>query len=72
VTEEFLHSIKELFDKVPDTKKRRSRYVICKKIDAISYSNNDDKDSIMDKVERPMEEEMQARALRDSPMIESI
>jgi pre-mRNA-splicing factor ISY1 len=49
----------------PRMKKRRSRYVIYKKIDTSYYGDNDDENGIMEKVERPMEEEMQARALRE-------
>lgn len=68
----FLPGVKELFDKPPEAKKRRSRYEIYKRIDASYYGYRDDEDGILEKVERPAEEEMRARALREWQRIESV
>jgi hypothetical protein len=44
--------VKELFDKPPKEKKRRSRYDIYKIIDTSYYGYMDDKDNILEKFER--------------------
>jgi hypothetical protein len=54
----FLHDVKDLFDKPPKANKRRPRYDIYKQIDASYYGNRDDENDILEKVERPIEEEM--------------
>jgi hypothetical protein len=72
VTRKFLPDVKELFDKPPQSKRRRSRYVIYKKIDTSYYGDSDDKNGILEKFEQPMEEDMRARALSEWKRIESI
>eukprot|EP01018_Ginkgo_biloba_P006642 Gb_22077 [translate_table: standard] len=67
-----LPGVKELFDKPPETKKRRSRYEIYKRIDASYYGYRDDEDGILEKVERIAEEEMRAKALHEWQRIEAV
>jgi pre-mRNA-splicing factor ISY1 len=68
----FLPDIKELFNNPPKGKNTRSRYDIYKRIDTSYYGYRNDVDSILEKVERLTKEEMQARALREWHMIESM
>jgi pre-mRNA-splicing factor ISY1 len=65
VARKFLPGVRELFNKPLKAKKRRSRYVIYKQIDANYYGDKDDKNDILEKDKRPTEEEMRAKALRE-------
>jgi hypothetical protein len=60
----FLLGVKEIFDKPLEVKKKRYVYAIYKRIDANYYDNRDGENGILEKVERLVEEEMWARALR--------
>jgi hypothetical protein len=68
----FLPNVKELLDNPPEAKKRRSRYVIYKRIDTNYYDDRDDENDILEKFKQPTEEEMRARAQREWQRIKSI
>jgi hypothetical protein len=50
--------VKDIFDNPLEVKRRRSRYEIYKRIDVSYYGYRDDEDTILEKVEQLMEEEM--------------
>lgn len=60
-----LPGVRELFEKPPELRKRRTRYDIYKRIDASYYGYRDDEDGILEKLEGPAEEKMRAAALAD-------
>ena len=60
-----LPGVKELFEKPPEIKKRRSRYDIYKRIDASYYGYRDDEDGILERLEGPAEAEMRRRAIEE-------
>jgi pre-mRNA-splicing factor ISY1 len=62
----FLPDFKELFDKPPEEKKMRYRYVIYKWIEMSSYYGyKNDIDGILENVELTVQEEMRAKVLRE-------
>jgi pre-mRNA-splicing factor ISY1 len=63
--EKFLPDVKELFNNPIEAKKRRSRYEIYKRINASYYGYMYDEDNNLEKLERLMEKEMQAREFRE-------
>lgn len=67
-----LPGVRELFQKPPELKKRRSRYDIYKRIDASYYGYRDDEDGILEKVEAPAEVEMRQLALREWQRLQDI
>ncbi|KAI3830903.1 hypothetical protein MKX03_027963 [Papaver bracteatum] len=67
-----LPGVKELFEKPPELRKRRSRYEIFKRIDASYYGYRDDEDGILVKLEGPAESEMRAAALKEWQRMEEI
>ncbi|OVA08203.1 Isy1-like splicing [Macleaya cordata] len=67
-----LPGVKELFEKPPELKKRRSRYEIFKRIDASYYGYRDDEDGILEKLEGPAEAEMRSVALKEWQRMEEI
>ncbi|XP_068656759.1 uncharacterized protein [Aristolochia californica] len=67
-----LPGVRELFEKPPELKKRRSRYDIFKRIDASYYGYRDDEDGILEKVEGPAELEMRERAVKEWERLEEI
>ncbi|ONI04453.1 LOW QUALITY PROTEIN: hypothetical protein PRUPE_6G322400 [Prunus persica] len=50
-----LRGVRELFEKPPELRKRRTRYDIYKRIDASYYGYRDDEDGVLEKVEAPAE-----------------
>ncbi|KAF9604605.1 hypothetical protein IFM89_008049 [Coptis chinensis] len=60
-----LPGVRELFEKPPELRKRRSRYDIFKRIDASYYGYRDDEDGILGKLEGPAEAEMHAAAVKE-------
>lgn len=52
-----LPGVRELFEKPPELRKRRTRYDIYKRIDASYYGYRDEEDGILEKVEGPAERE---------------
>ncbi|GAB2287496.1 hypothetical protein Dimus_021871 [Dionaea muscipula] len=67
-----LPGVRELFEKPPELRKRRTRYDIYKRIDASYYGYRDDEDGILEKLEGPAEEKMRAEALREWMEMEEI
>ncbi|KAL2553564.1 Isy1-like splicing [Forsythia ovata] len=67
-----LPSVKELFEKPPELRKRRTRYDIYKRIDASYYGYRDDEDGILEKLEGPAEEKMRAAAVANWMEMEEI
>ncbi|KAK3032203.1 hypothetical protein RJ639_035915 [Escallonia herrerae] len=58
-----LPGVKELFEKPPELRKRRTRYDIYRRIDASYYGYRDDEDGVLGKVEGPAEERMRAEVV---------
>ncbi|CAI9099560.1 OLC1v1036404C1 [Oldenlandia corymbosa var. corymbosa] len=67
-----LPGVKELFEKPPELRKRRTRYDIYKRIDASYYGYRDDEDGILEKLEKPSEETMRADAVEEWVQVENI
>lgn len=67
-----LPGVRELFEKPPELRKRRTRYDIYKRIDASYYGYRDEEDGILEKVEGPAEEEMRMRAVEEWKRMEAI
>ncbi|KAL2553518.1 Isy1-like splicing [Forsythia ovata] len=67
-----LPGVKELFEKRPELRKRRTRFDIYKRIDASYYGYRDDEDGILEKLEGPTEEKMRAVAVADWMEMEEI
>ncbi|KAJ7566810.1 hypothetical protein O6H91_02G119700 [Diphasiastrum complanatum] len=67
-----LPGVRELFEKPPELKKRRSRYEMYKRIDADYYGYRDDEDGILEKLERVAEQEMRAKAISEWQRIEAV
>lgn len=60
-----LPGVRELFEKPPELRKRRTRYDIYKRIDASYYGYRDDEDGLLEKMEGPAEQMMRAASLAD-------
>ncbi|CAN4096733.1 unnamed protein product [Withania somnifera] len=67
-----LPGVRELFEKPPELRKRRTRYDIYKRIDASYYGYRDDEDGILEKLEGPAEEKMRAAAVKEWMEMEEI
>lgn len=67
-----LPGVRELFEKPPELRKRRTRYDIYKRIDASYYGYRDDEDGILEKLEGPAENKMRAEALAEWMEMEEI
>lgn len=67
-----LPGVKELFEKPPELKKRRSRYEMYKRIDADYYGYRDDEDGLLEKLEREAEREIRAHAVEEWQRIEAV
>ncbi|KAL6346063.1 hypothetical protein AAG906_025343 [Vitis piasezkii] len=67
-----LPGVRELFEKPPELRKRKSRYDIYKRIDASYYGYRDDEDGVLEKVEAPAEERMRAAKLAEWEALEEI
>ncbi|KAL2553511.1 mRNA splicing factor [Forsythia ovata] len=57
-----LPGVKELFEKPPELRNRRTRYDIYKRIDASYYGYRDDEDGILEKLEGLVEEKVRVAA----------
>ncbi|KAH7566004.1 hypothetical protein ACOSP7_022211 [Xanthoceras sorbifolium] len=57
-----LPGVKELFEKPPELRKRRTRYDIYKRIDASYYGYRDEEDGVLDKVEGPAQKRIRVEA----------
>ncbi|KAI4304464.1 hypothetical protein MLD38_039969 [Melastoma candidum] len=60
-----LPGVRELFEKPPELKKRRTRYDIYKRIDASYYGYRDDEDGVLERVEGPAEVKMRVEAVEE-------
>ncbi|XP_044474318.1 pre-mRNA-splicing factor ISY1 homolog [Mangifera indica] len=67
-----LPGVRELFEKPPELRKRRTRYDIYKRIDASYYGYRDDEDGVLEKVEGPAEAKMRAEAEEEWRRMEEI
>ena len=67
-----LPGVRELFEKPPELRKRRTRYDIYKRIDASYYGYRDDEDGVLERVEGPAEEKMRAEAVAEWRRMEEI
>ncbi|XP_073007041.1 uncharacterized protein [Typha latifolia] len=67
-----LPGVRELFEKPPELRKRRTRYEIYKRIDAGYYGYRDDEDGVLEKLEGPAEEEMRKRAVAEWNRVENV
>ncbi|RZR91541.1 hypothetical protein BHM03_00019681 [Ensete ventricosum] len=67
-----LPGVRELFEKPPEVKKRRTRYEIYKRIDASYYGYRDDEDGILEKLEAPAQDDMRRRAVEELERIKAI
>lgn len=67
-----LPGVRELFEKPPELRKRRTRYDIYKRIDASYYGYRDDEDGVLERVEGPAEERMRAEAVAEWRRMEEI
>ncbi|WCJ40294.1 hypothetical protein M5689_021221 [Euphorbia peplus] len=60
-----LPGVRELFEKPPELRKRRTRYDIYKRIDASYYGYKDDEDGVLEKVEVLAENRMRTAAVEE-------
>ncbi|KAF8103637.1 hypothetical protein N665_0186s0006 [Sinapis alba] len=60
-----LPGVRELFEKPPELRKRRTRYDIYKRIDASYYGYRDEEDGILEGLERSSEGEMRRREVEE-------
>lgn len=67
-----LPGVRELFEKPPELRKRRTRYDIYRRIDASYYGYRDEEDGILVKLEGPAEEKMRAEAVAEWKAMEEI
>ncbi|KAJ0046546.1 hypothetical protein Pint_05013 [Pistacia integerrima] len=67
-----LPGVRELFEKPPELRKRRTRYDIYKRIDASYYGYRDDEDGVLERVEAPAEVKMRAEAEEEWRRMEEI
>ncbi|EPS69139.1 hypothetical protein M569_05628 [Genlisea aurea] len=67
-----LPGVRELFEKPPELRKRRTRYDIYKRIDASYYGYRDDEDGILEKLEGPAEIKMREAAVATWMEMENI
>ncbi|KAH1113854.1 hypothetical protein J1N35_007232 [Gossypium stocksii] len=67
-----LPGVRELFEKPPALRKRRTRYDIYKRIDSSSYGYRDEEDGVLARVEGPAEAKMRAEAEEEWRRVEEI
>ena len=67
-----LPGVRELFEKPPELRRRRTRYDIYKRIDASYYGFRDEEDGILEKLEGPAEEALRKRAQEEWERVDSI
>ena len=67
-----LPGVRELFEKPPELRKRRTRYDIYKRIDASYYGYRDEEDGVLERVEGPAEEKMRAEVLEEWNRVEEV
>ncbi|XP_021726555.1 pre-mRNA-splicing factor ISY1 homolog [Chenopodium quinoa] len=67
-----LPGVRELFEKPPELRKRRTRYDIYKRIDASYYGYRDEEDGVLVKLEGPAEAVMREMAVEEWNLMEEI
>ncbi|KAK7313099.1 hypothetical protein VNO77_37509 [Canavalia gladiata] len=67
-----LPGVRELFEKPPELRKRRTRYDIYKRIDASYYGYRDDEDGVLERLEAPAETAMRLAAAEEWRRVEEI
>lgn len=67
-----LPGVRELFEKPPELRKRRTRYDIYKRIDASYYGYRDEEDGVLVKLEGPSEAAMRQEAVEEWNLMEEI
>ncbi|XP_015946287.1 uncharacterized protein LOC107471354 [Arachis duranensis] len=67
-----LPGVRELFEKPPELRKRRTRYDIYKRIDASYYGYRDDEDGVLERLEGPAEEKMRREAAEEWMRLEEV
>ncbi|MED6124210.1 hypothetical protein PIB30_056919 [Stylosanthes scabra] len=67
-----LPGVRELFEKPPELRKRRTRYDIYKRIDASYYGYRDDEDGVLERLEGPAEEKMRREAVEEWTRLEEV
>ncbi|XP_078434451.1 pre-mRNA-splicing factor ISY1-like protein [Wolffia australiana] len=67
-----LPGVRELFEKPPEIRRRKTRYDIYKRIDASYYGFRDDEDGILEKLEGPAQEGMRAHLLVEWQRLDEI
>lgn len=67
-----LPGVRELFDKPPELRKRRTRYDIYKRIDAAYYGYRDEEDGILERLEAPAEAAMRREAAEEWRRLDAI
>lgn len=67
-----LPGVRELFEKPPELRKRRTRYDIYKRIDASYYGYRDEEDGVLVKLEGPSEAAMRKEAVEEWNLMEEI
>ncbi|GKF22279.1 pre-mRNA-splicing factor ISY1, partial [Tanacetum coccineum] len=68
----WMFAVKGLFEKPSESRKRKSRYDIYKRIDASYYGYRDDEDDVLEKVERGAEEHMRLESVAEWVRLEEI
>ncbi|KNA05868.1 hypothetical protein SOVF_186390 [Spinacia oleracea] len=67
-----LPGVRELFEKPPELRKRRTRYDIYRRIDASYYGYRDEEDGVLVKLEAPAEVVMREMAVEEWNLMEEI
>ncbi|WVZ74711.1 hypothetical protein U9M48_022864, partial [Paspalum notatum var. saurae] len=67
-----LPGVRELFDKPPETRKRRTRYEIHKRINAGYYGYYDDEDGVLERLDAPAEKRMREEAIAEWHRVEQV
>ncbi|XP_027356045.1 pre-mRNA-splicing factor ISY1 homolog [Abrus precatorius] len=67
-----LPGVRELFEKPPELRKRRTRYDIYKRIDASYYGYRDDEDGVLERLEAPAEDAMRRAAAEEWRRVDEV
>jgi pre-mRNA-splicing factor ISY1 len=67
-----LPGVRELFDKPPEMRKRRTRYEIHKRINAGYYGYYDDEDGVLERLEAPAEKRMREEIVSEWHRVERV
>lgn len=67
-----LPGVRELFEKPPEVKRRRSRYEMYKRIDADYYGYRDEEDGTLAKLEQDAEKDIRSKVVEEWQRIEAV